>query len=145
MGRGMSANLLNKTFAGVEGVYDPKKQKPAFVVYDAHQPAVDAFLNEHTRAYAGRDVIPASSPAGVARLASTVFTMLPSSPQVQEVYFGEGGFAEALAELPESARKESLFVDSTTLDQTIAKEVASKIADLGAAMIDAPVSGGGFC
>ncbi|ORY57701.1 3-hydroxyisobutyrate dehydrogenase [Leucosporidium creatinivorum] len=142
MGRGMAANLMNKTFAGVEGVYDPKKQKPAFVVYDAFQPAVDSFLNEHTRAYAGRDVIPASSPAGVARLAATVITSLPSSPQVEEVYLGEGGLAEALQELDEARRAESLFIDCTTLEQSVAKEVASKIGALGGAMVDSPMSGG---
>jgi 3-hydroxyisobutyrate dehydrogenase len=142
MGRGMAANLMNKTFAGVEGVYDPKKQKPAFVVYDAFQPAVDSFLNEHTRAYAGRDVIPASSPAGVARLAATVITSLPSSPQVEEVYLGEGGLAEALEELDEQRRAESLFIDCTTLEQSVAKEVASKIGALGGAMVDSPMSGG---
>lgn len=142
MGRGMAANLMNKTFAGVEGVYDPKKQKPAFVVYDAFQPAVDSFLNEHTRAYAGRDVIPASSPAGVARLAATVITSLPSSPQVEEVYLGEGGLADALKELDEEKRAESLFIDCTTLEQSVAKEVASKIGALGGAMVDSPMSGG---
>lgn len=138
MGRGMSANLLSKTFAGVEGVYEPNKAKPAFVIYDAYQPAVDTFLNTHVRAYAGRDVIPASSPAGVARLAGTIFTMLPSSPQVEEVYLGENGLAEALKEV----KGETLLVDCTTLDQGVAKEVAQRMRELGADMIDAPVSGG---
>ncbi|SCV67195.1 BQ2448_5841 [Microbotryum intermedium] len=143
MGRGMAANLLNKTFADKEGVYAPEKQKPAFVVYDAHTPAVDAFLNEHVRAYAGRDIIPASSPAGVAKLAATVVTMLPSSPQVQEVYLGENGLYEGVEGLEGSERKaETLFVDCTTLEQGVAKEVAEKMGTLGAAMIDAPVSGG---
>ncbi|KAM0751243.1 3-hydroxyisobutyrate dehydrogenase [Meredithblackwellia eburnea MCA 4105] len=142
MGTGMATNLINKTFAGREGVFSPEKTKPAFVIYDAYQPAVDSFLNEHVRAYAGRDVIPASSPAGVARLAGTVFTMLPSSPQVEEVYLGENGLWESVKELDEAKRQESLFVDCTSLDQGVAKEVARKMTELGAAMIDAPVSGG---
>ncbi|SCZ96122.1 BZ3500_MvSof-1268-A1-R1_Chr8-1g10020 [Microbotryum saponariae] len=143
MGRGMAANLLNKTFANQEGVYAPEKQKPAFVVYDAHTPAVDAFLNQHVRAYAGRDIIPASSPAGVAKLASTIVTMLPSSPQVQEVYLGENGLYDGVEGLEGSERKaETLFVDCTTLEQGVAKEVAEKMGTLGSAMIDAPVSGG---
>lgn len=145
MGRGMSANLLSKTFAGLEGVYEPGKAKPAFVIYDAFPSAVDGFLNTHVRAYAGRDVIPASSPAGVARLAATVFTMLPSSPQVEEVYLGENGLAEALGELDEASRKDSLFVDCTTLDQGVAKEVAARMRAFGADMVDAPVSGGESC
>ncbi|CEQ40770.1 SPOSA6832_02426 [Sporobolomyces salmonicolor] len=144
MGRGMAAQLLNKTFAGTSGVYayDPDKPRPAFVVYDAHPPAVSAFLTEHTRAYAGRDILPASSPAGVARLASTIITMLPSSPQVQEVYLGENGLKEGLEGMSDERRQETLFVDCTTLDQGVAKEVAAQVRELGAEMVDAPVSGG---
>ncbi|GAA5866023.1 hypothetical protein JCM1840_003379 [Sporobolomyces johnsonii] len=144
MGRGMAAQLLNKTFEGTSGVYayDPDKPRPAFVVYDAHPPAVSAFLTEHTRAYAGRDVLPASSPAGVARLASTVITMLPSSPQVDEVYLGENGLREALEGMSDERRQETLLVDCTTLDQGVAKEVAARMRELGAEMVDAPVSGG---
>lgn len=142
MGTGMSGNLLSKTFASTEGVYTPGVAKPAFVVYDAYQPAVDKFLNVHTRAYAGRDVIPASSPAGLVRLSSTIFTMLPSSPQVEEVYLGENGLLEGLLELSEEQRRDTLFVDCTTLDPGVAVEVARKIREAGAQMIDAPVSGG---
>lgn len=144
MGSHMSANLLNKTFANLEGVYLPNKPKPTFIIYDAYQPAVDTFLNSHVRSYAGRDILPASSPAGVLRLASTVFTMLPSSPQVEGVYLGENGLLEALTELKEEDRKGTLLVDCTTLDQSIAKDVSRRMRELGAEMIDAPVSGGAF-
>lgn len=143
MGRHMAASLLSKSFAMKEGVYAPGAPKPAFIIYDAYQPAVDAFLSEHVRAYAGRDVIPASSPGGVVRLAGTVFTMLPSSPQVEEVYLGEeGGMVEALGELEEEKRRGTMFVDCTTLDRGVAVEVAGRVRALGAGMLDAPVSGG---
>ncbi|GAA5869915.1 hypothetical protein JCM16303_001840 [Sporobolomyces ruberrimus] len=144
MGRGMAANLLNKTFEGQTGVYtyDPDKPRPAFVVYDAFPDAANKFLTEHTRAYAGRDVLPASSPAGVVRLASTIFTMLPSSPQVEEVYLGENGLKEGLESLGDDKRQKTLFVDCTTLDQAVAKEVANEMRQVGAEMVDAPVSGG---
>ncbi|GAA6060645.1 hypothetical protein JCM10212_006396 [Sporobolomyces blumeae] len=144
MGRGMAANLLNKTFAGQAGVYnyDPDKPRPAFVVYDAFPNAANTFLTEHTRAYAGRDVLPASSPAGVIRLASTIFTMLPSSPQVQEVYLGENGLKEGLEGISDEQCAETLFVDCTTLDQAVAKDVANEMRSMGADMVDAPVSGG---
>ncbi|KAM0787121.1 hypothetical protein ACM66B_006375 [Microbotryomycetes sp. NB124-2] len=148
MGRGMAANVVNKAFQHIQESSVPSKDGaskpplPSFVVYDAHQPAVDNFLNEHTRSYSGRDVIPASSPAGVARLASTIITVLPSSPHVQEVYLGENGIAEAFKELDDDKCKETLLIDSTTLDQAIAKDVASEMAAIGATMLDAPVSGG---
>ena len=142
MGRGMSANLLSKTFANREGVYEPNKDKPVFAIYDAYQPAVDSFLNEHVRSYAGRDILPSSSPAGLVKHASTIFTMLPSSPQVEEVYLGENGLLEGLKELSEQDRQDTLFVDCTTLDPGVAKEVSKLMQQAGAGMIDAPVSGG---
>ncbi|BGP44132.1 hypothetical protein JCM10450v2_008355 [Rhodotorula kratochvilovae] len=142
MGRGMAANLLNKTFAGQQGVFAPGKDKPSFVVYDAFPSALSTFLDAHTRAYAGRDVLPASSPAGVARLAGTVVTMLPSKKEVEEVYCGENGLFEALEGLSDERRRETLFIDCTTGDREHSIEVARRARDLGVEMVDAPVSGG---
>lgn len=68
--------------------------------------------------------------------------MLPSSPQVEEVYLGENGLLEGLKELSDEQRSQTLFVDCTTLDPEVAKEVSRRVRDLGASMIDAPVSGG---
>lgn len=144
MGRGMAANLLNKTFAGQQGVFTPSStaSKPTFVVYDPFAPALNDFLSTHTRAYAGRDVVPASSPAGVVRLASTVVTMLPSATEVEEVYLGENGFREGLEGLSDERREGTLFIDCTTGNRDHARGVAKEMEALGAAMVDAPVSGG---
>ncbi|TNY22333.1 3-hydroxyisobutyrate dehydrogenase [Rhodotorula diobovata] len=142
MGRGMAANLLNKTFSGQQGVYAPDKDKPSFVVYDAFPPALSTFLDAHTRAYAGRDVLPASSPAGVARLAGTIVTMLPSKNEVEEVYCGENGLFEALEALSDDKRRETLLIDCTTGEREHSIEVARRARDLGVEMVDAPVSGG---
>ncbi|GAA6008587.1 uncharacterized protein JCM10292_007257 [Rhodotorula paludigena] len=144
MGRGMAANLLNKTFAGQQGVFTPSStaSKPTFVVYDPFAPALNDFLSTHTRAYAGRDVVPASSPAGVVRLASTVVTMLPSATEVEEVYLGENGFREGLEGLSDDRREATLFIDCTTGNRDHARGVAKEMEALGAAMVDAPVSGG---
>lgn len=75
--------------------------------------------------------------------------MLPSSPQVQAVYLGGSGILEALhSSVPSSPETsyESLgpkiFVDSTTLDVHVARDVSEKLVQAGAEMIDAPVSGG---
>lgn len=40
--------------------------------------------------------------------------------------------------------KETLCIDSTTLDVKAARQVAADIIDSGAQMVDAPVSGGLF-
>ncbi|GAA5849319.1 hypothetical protein JCM9279_006448 [Rhodotorula babjevae] len=142
MGRGMAANLLNKTFAGQQGVFTPGQAKPAFVVYDAHPPALSKFLDDHTRAYSGRDVLPASAPAGVARMAATIVTMLPSRHEVDDVYCGENGIFDALEGLSDARRKETLLIDCTTGDREHSIEVARRASDLGVDMVDAPVSGG---
>ncbi|BGP28215.1 hypothetical protein JCM10295v2_007202 [Rhodotorula toruloides] len=146
MGRGMAANLLDKSFAGSQGAWGAeaarKGERGAFVVYDAFPSALNQFLSSHTNAFAGRDVLPASSPAGATRLASTIVTMLPSSKEVEEVYLGENGIREALEGMSEEKRGETLLIDCTTGDREEAIRVAKEMQSLGVKMVDAPVSGG---
>jgi 3-hydroxyisobutyrate dehydrogenase len=61
--------------------------------------------------------------------------MLPSSPQVREVYLSGGG---VLANI----RPGIMAVDSSTIDPHTAREVAAAAARQGNPMVDAPVSGG---
>lgn len=73
--------------------------------------------------------------------------MLPSSPQVQAVYLGGSGVLEALhsrspSDAVEEVSEPKLFVDSTTLDVHVARDVSERIFAAGAHMVDAPVSGG---
>jgi 3-hydroxyisobutyrate dehydrogenase len=76
------------------------------------------------------------------RAAQTVVTMLPSSPQVRTVYSEPGGIIPALKSLPAHVAKDSLCIDSTTLDVGVARSVARDVGLTGAKMVDAPVSGG---
>ncbi|GAA5977529.1 hypothetical protein JCM11641_000989 [Rhodosporidiobolus odoratus] len=145
MGRGMAANLLNKSFANQPGVFSPSDyhRKPAFVVHDAFPPSLQTFLTTHTQPYAGRDVLPASSPAGVVRLAGTVVTMLPSGREIEEVYLGENGIGEGLEGMNDEKREETLLIDCTTADRETSLRVASTLKSrYGVEMLDAPVSGG---
>ena len=66
--------------------------------------------------------------------------MLPSSPQVLTVY--NNGIIPALKKLPADQAKNTLCIDSTTLDVDVARAVASDVAKLGSQIVDAPVSGG---
>lgn len=66
---------------------------------------------------------------------SVIITMLPSSPHVQKVYCGEGGLLDIV-------KPHTLLIDSSTIDPTVAKEVAAAAKDKGCVMVDAPVSGG---
>ena len=76
--------------------------------------------------------------AEVARRADIVFTMVPDTPDVEKVLFGAGGVAEGLA----AAGQGKVVVDMSSISPIETKAFAERIAALGAAYLDAPVSGG---
>jgi 2-hydroxy-3-oxopropionate reductase len=77
----------------------------------------------------------ASSPAEAAEKSDIVITMLPDSPDVRNVVAGEGGVLEGIKEA-------SLLVDMSTISPVVTEELAAKVKERGASMLDAPVSGG---
>ncbi|RST49246.1 2-hydroxy-3-oxopropionate reductase [Variovorax sp. MHTC-1] len=76
-----------------------------------------------------------ASAAEVTRQADIVFIMVPDTPDVEKVLFGENGVASALT-------KGKTVVDCSSIDPIATKGFAQKITDLGCGWIDAPVSGG---
>jgi 2-hydroxy-3-oxopropionate reductase len=69
------------------------------------------------------------------RSADIVITMLPDSPDVEEVVLGEDGvFANAMPGL--------LYIDASTIRPDVAARVAEEGARRGMRVVDAPVSGG---
>ena len=77
----------------------------------------------------------AQSPKEVAENSDIVITMLPDSPQVEEVLLGEVG---VLAGINDGA----LIVDMSTISPVVTEELSEKAREQGASMLDAPVSGG---
>jgi len=73
--------------------------------------------------------------AGLARC-DVIVTMLPASPHVRSVY------TDPETGLLARVRPGTLLIDSSTIDPATAKEVAAQAQLRGAAMVDAPVSGG---
>jgi 2-hydroxy-3-oxopropionate reductase len=71
----------------------------------------------------------------VAQQADIIITMVPDTPQVEEVLFGEGGVAQGL-----SAGK--TVVDMSSISPIETKKFAERINALGCQYLDAPVSGG---
>ncbi|KAN0066507.1 hypothetical protein ACQY0O_000601 [Thecaphora frezii] len=144
MGKEMANNLFSKTMAANP---DPNV---AFVIHDTFEQSVTRFLTANSSLHPSRRLMTASSPAGVASLASTIITMLPSSPEVQSVYAEEGGILEGLQNLgsPTDPASKTLCIDCTTLDPLVAVQTAETIKQSGGGedgafdMIDAPVSGG---
>lgn len=78
---------------------------------------------------------PRVSPADVAADADVIITMLPDTPDVELVLFGENGVSSQL-------RPGSLVVDMSTIDPLATRRFAESFREMGAGMVDAPVSGG---
>ena len=61
--------------------------------------------------------------------------MVPDTPDVEAVLFGDGGVAEGLS-------KGKTVIDMSSISPIETKAFAQKINDLGCDYLDAPVSGG---
>lgn len=72
---------------------------------------------------------------GVAERADIIFIMVPDTPQVQEVLFGENGVIKGLT-------PGKIVVDMSSISPIATKEFAAKVRAKGCEYLDAPVSGG---
>ena len=97
------------------------------VVHNRSRAAVDELAAEGATA--------AFSPAEVARQVDVVFTNLPDSPDIEQVVLGPEGILQG-------AHPGLIWVDNSTIKPATAREVARRLAEVGAASLDAPVSGG---
>jgi 3-hydroxyisobutyrate dehydrogenase len=77
----------------------------------------------------------ASSAAEVVYDADVVISMLPAGKHVESLYIGKNGLINHL-------KSGGLVIDSSTIDASTSKVVATKLAEKGVHFIDAPVSGG---
>lgn len=112
MGRRMAANLLKAGFP--------------VLAHDVNPAAVDDVV-----ALGGRD---AGVLTGVAE-AVVVVLMLPDTPDVDAVLFGEGGLAEAL-------QPGTVLIDMSSISPGATRGFAARLKAAGVEMLDAPVSGG---
>jgi|HubBroStandDraft_5_1064220.scaffolds.fasta_scaffold45017_2 2-hydroxy-3-oxopropionate reductase len=75
------------------------------------------------------------SPAAVAAQADIIFIMVPDTPDVERVLFGENGLVASL-------REGQVVVDMSSISPIATREFAAKVKAKGADYLDAPVSGG---
>jgi len=80
----------------------------------------------------------AASAADAAAGAEFVILMLPDTPDVEKVLFGENGVAQSLG----GGAARQVVIDMSSISPMATKEFATRINDLGADYLDAPVSGG---
>ncbi|MDP1789610.1 MAG: 2-hydroxy-3-oxopropionate reductase [Methylibium sp.] len=110
-----------------------------------HLAAAGHTLFVHTRgklpeAIAASAAQACANAAEVARKAEVVFTMVPDTPDVEAVLFGDNGIAAGLSDGAGGTRK--VVVDMSSISPMATKAFAQRINALGADYIDAPVSGG---
>lgn len=113
MGNPMARNLL--------------KAKYEVTVYDIVPDAMQALVDHGAKS--------AISIEEVASDADVIFIMLQDGQQVKETCLGENG-------LFVNANKNSLIIDSSSIDITVTQELHQTANELGIGLLDAPVSGG---
>ena len=113
MGSNMCANL--------------QKNGHELILYDPNPNAIKDLI-------AGGNARSVSSPAEVAQQSERVFTMVPFPTDVLNVYTGPNG-------LIANARKETILIDSSTVDPETSKKIETEASAKGIRFVDAPVTG----
>ena len=75
------------------------------------------------------------SPADVASHSEVIITMVPDTPDVEKVLFGENGVAAGLS-------AGNIVIDMSSISPIATRDFAERIKQLGSDYVDAPVSGG---
>ena len=113
MGRGMAANLLQKGFA--------------VQVWNRTAARMDALMAQGATAGA--------SPRAVAEACPVVIVCVSDTPDVEAVVLGPEGIGAGV-------RAGSLVVDCSTISPQVTVDIAARLEQKGAHMLDAPISGG---
>ena len=113
MGRPMAKNLLKAGYP--------------LVVHSRSRGPVDDVVKSGARA--------ASSPREVTSQCDVLITMLPNSPDVEQVALGKDGIIEG-------TKAGLIFVDMSTISPIVWQKIGKALAAKGVKMLDAPVSGG---
>ena len=113
MGRPMARNLLKAGFP--------------LVVYNRSRGAVDDLVKAGAKA--------GTSPRDVAAQCDILITMLPNSPDVEQVVLGRDGVIEG-------ARAGMALLDMSTISPLVSQKIGAALAAKSVQMLDAPVSGG---
>lgn len=113
MGKPMARNLIKEGYS--------------LVVHNRSRPAVHELEREGAKA--------AGSPQEVAAQTEVVVTMLPDSPDVEQVVAGDRGVLAGV-------RPSTLLIDMSSISPVVARRLAAEAEARGLDMLDAPVSGG---
>lgn len=113
MGKPMAHNLLKAGYT--------------LIVHNRHQEITGEFVAAGARAV--------EQSKDVASQSDIVITMLPDSPQVEEVLVGPSGVIEGV-------HNGLIVIDMSTISPLVTQQLSAQFAQAHATMLDAPVSGG---
>jgi 2-hydroxy-3-oxopropionate reductase len=113
MGKPMSLNLIKAGYSLMVSDINPKREEELI----------------------SAGALKGKSPGHIGESCRLIFTMLPNSPEVEEVICGKNGVLEG-------AKPGSIIVDMSSIDPMVAIRVSKTAALKGVDMLDAPVSGG---
>ena len=113
MGRGMARNLLKAGFD--------------LCVWNRTAGRMEALAEAGART--------AASPADLARQCEVVITCVSDTPDVEAVILGEHGVIHGV-------QAGTLVIDMSTISPQTTREIAARLNEQGAPMLDAPISGG---
>lgn len=113
MGRGMVQNLLQAGFD--------------ITVWNRTAARMQPFVEQGAQA--------AANPVDVARNSTIIFVCVSDTADVEAVLFGDDGVANGVL-------AGSLVIDHSTISPQTTKEMATRLNEQGAHMLDAPISGG---
>jgi 2-hydroxy-3-oxopropionate reductase len=113
MGKPMAKNLIKAGFS--------------LVVHNRSRGAVDEVAAAGAKA--------GTSAADVARQATIVITMVPDTPDVEQVLTGNDGVLSAV-------QRGAIVIDMSSISPAVTQQLAKRVAEKHASMLDAPVSGG---
>ena len=113
MGKPMALNLINAGYS--------------LAVLDKNKASHSEIENAGARVF--------KTPKEIAENSDIVITMLPDSPEVEEVVLSANGVLEGI-------RKGSLFIDMSTIAPSTARKIHVILQEKGVEALDAPVSGG---
>lgn len=75
------------------------------------------------------------SPKQAAEKADIIITMLPNSPEVEQVVLGKNGLIEGM-------KSSKILIDMSSIEPLVSQKIAIELKKNDAEMLDAPVSGG---
>ena len=113
MGKPMSKNLLKAGYS--------------LIVYDINPQPVEELVRSGAEK--------AGSPREVAEKSDLIITMLPDSPDVEEVILGEEGVLQG-------TKPGSILIDMSSISPLVSRKIAAEAQKKEVEVLDAPVSGG---